>query len=329
MNNQLLDDSSCWPPLLARRVEDVCKRFEAERKAGQRPRIDVYLAGADGPERLILLRELLALELEYSTKLGEEPTPQEFEDLFPQYQELIREAFDELIPPAPNASELNPGTRRKPPREKQTEPQLEKPLSSTYPTKPGPRPNGGTPVWPGPEHDPVPPTVPGYEILTVLGRGGMGIVYQARDKRLDRLVALKMMLASAEATERSRFRTEAQAVARLQHPHIVQIYEVGEHDGLPYIALEYIEGGNLKDRLADNPLPADQAARLVEVIARAVHFAHQRGIIHRDLKPANILLAPIPKSEIRNPIDICQQRTEPSLGRLWISYFGFRTLFPR
>jgi tetratricopeptide (TPR) repeat protein len=139
--------------------------------------------------------------------------------------------------------------------------------------------------------------VPGYEIQDVLGRGGMGIVYLARDRRLDRLVALKMMLPTAEPTERSRFRTEALAVARLQHPHIVQIYEVGEHDGLPYFALEYVEGGNLRDKLADIPLSADQAARLVEVISRAVHFAHQRGIIHRDLKPANILLAPNPKSE--------------------------------
>src|SRR6516165_3429134 len=104
MNNQLLDDSSCWPPLLARRVEEVCNRFEAARKAGQRPRIEVYLAGVDEPDRSILLRELLALELEYSTRQGEEPTPQEFEHLFPQHQEIIRRAFDDLLPPTPRAS---------------------------------------------------------------------------------------------------------------------------------------------------------------------------------------------------------------------------------
>jgi serine/threonine-protein kinase len=118
----------------------------------------------------------------------------------------------------------------------------------------------------------------------------MGIVYCARDLRLDRLVALKMMIASAEPTERSRFRSEAQAVARLQHPHIVQVYEVGERDGLPYICLEYVDGGSLRDKLAGVLVSPQQAARLTQQVAQAIHFAHQRGIIHRDLKPANILL---------------------------------------
>jgi tetratricopeptide (TPR) repeat protein len=166
--------------------------------------------------------------------------------------------------------------------------------------------------------------VPGYELLGILGRGGMGIVYRARDLWLDRLVALKMMLASAEATERSRFRSEALAVARLQHPNIVQIYEVGERDGLPYFALEYVEGGNLKERLGDTPVAADQAATLLEVVARAVHFAHQRGIIHRDLKPANILLAPSPKSEIRNPKSEKPSSEAAANNVREVSDFGFR-----
>src|SRR5205807_2436539 len=85
---------------------------------------------------------------------------------------------------------------------------------------------------------------------------------------------------------------EAQAVARLQHPHIVQIYEVGERDGLPYICLEYVDGGTLREKLAGAPIPPDQAARLTQLVARAVHFAHERGVIHRDLKPANVLLTP-------------------------------------
>jgi tetratricopeptide (TPR) repeat protein len=137
------------------------------------------------------------------------------------------------------------------------------------------------------------PRLPGYEILGVLGRGGMGVVYRARQISLNRLVALKMILAGEHAgpEQRSRFRREAEAVARLQHPNIVQIYEVGEQDGRPYFSLEYVEGGTLAGRLAGTPQPARPAAELVETLARAVHFAHERGIVHRDLKPANILLS--------------------------------------
>jgi WD40 repeat protein/serine/threonine protein kinase len=137
------------------------------------------------------------------------------------------------------------------------------------------------------------PSVPGYEVLRVLGRGGMGIVYLARQRGLNRLVALKMILSGdcAGEGERTRFRTEAQAVARLRHENIVQVHQVGEYDGRPFLALEYIEGGSLAERLAGTPQPADLAAGLVETLARAVHYAHQMGVIHRDLKPANVLLA--------------------------------------
>jgi tetratricopeptide (TPR) repeat protein/tRNA A-37 threonylcarbamoyl transferase component Bud32 len=136
------------------------------------------------------------------------------------------------------------------------------------------------------------PVVPGYEILGVLGRGGMGVVYQARQVRLNRLVALKMILAGehAEPEDLVRFLAEAEAVAHLQHPHIVQIYEVSQHAGLPFFALEYVEGGSLYQKLQVSPLPPREAASLVETLARAMHAAHQKGIIHRDLKPANILL---------------------------------------
>jgi serine/threonine-protein kinase len=134
--------------------------------------------------------------------------------------------------------------------------------------------------------------VPGYEVLEVLGRGGMGVVYKARDVRLKRLVALKMILAGpqADAEHLARFRIEAEAAARLQHPNVVQIYEVGEAQERPYLALEYVEGGNLARRIAGSPLPARTAAALIETVARAIHAAHQSGIVHRDLKPANILL---------------------------------------
>jgi len=137
-----------------------------------------------------------------------------------------------------------------------------------------------------------PPRIPGYEILGELGRGGMGIVYKAQQLRLHRLVALKMVLTGGDAgpQELARFRTEAEVAAQLQHANIVQIYEVGEHEGRPFCALEFVEGGTLADQLAGNPLPALVAAQVTEVLARAMHYAHERGVLHRDLKPANILL---------------------------------------
>ncbi len=136
------------------------------------------------------------------------------------------------------------------------------------------------------------PTVAGYEILRKLGQGGMGVVYQARQVSLNRLVALKMIRAGADADaeDLARFRTEAEAVAHLQHPNIVQIYEVGEQAGRPYFSLEFVDGGSLDAKLAGTPLAAQPAAQLVETLARAIQYAHERGVIHRDLKPANILL---------------------------------------
>jgi eukaryotic-like serine/threonine-protein kinase len=137
------------------------------------------------------------------------------------------------------------------------------------------------------------PKVPGFEILDLLGRGGMGVVYRARQLRLNRIVALKMIQTGAGASpkEMGRFRAEAEVQARLQHPNIVQIFEVGEAEGCPYFALEYVSGGSLEKYLGGRPLPQQQAAQFVETLARAVHYAHQNGILHRDLKPGNILLS--------------------------------------
>jgi formylglycine-generating enzyme required for sulfatase activity/tRNA A-37 threonylcarbamoyl transferase component Bud32 len=163
--------------------------------------------------------------------------------------------------------------------------------------------DGGTPAYvPGqdaepkdtaPERGPGTDSVPGYVIESVLGRGGMGVVYKARHLKLKRTVALKRVLAGGHAGpgERARFRIEAEAVARLQHPNIVQIHEVGEADGHPYCALEFVEGGNLARKLAGKPMPAREAARLVEALARAMQLAHSRNVVHRDLTPANVLLA--------------------------------------
>jgi WD40 repeat protein/tetratricopeptide (TPR) repeat protein/predicted Ser/Thr protein kinase len=139
--------------------------------------------------------------------------------------------------------------------------------------------------------------IEGYEIVKELGRGGMGVVYLARHLGLGRVVALKMIRAGGHASEQElqRFRAEAEAVAALQHPHIVQLFDFGQHDDLPFFTLEFVPGGSLADLLRRSgspaPLPPPHAARLVEQLARAAHYAHERGIIHRDLKPANVLLA--------------------------------------
>jgi serine/threonine protein kinase len=149
-----------------------------------------------------------------------------------------------------------------------------------------PLPGAGQPATPG--------DVPaGYEIIGELGRGGMGVVYLATQKSLKRLVALKMILAGshASASELARFRTEAEAIARLQHPNIVAVYEVGEHNGLPFFSLEYCAGGSLEKRLRGTPLPPGEAAELVRTLAQTMEVAHRAGVVHRDLKPGNVLLS--------------------------------------
>jgi len=139
---------------------------------------------------------------------------------------------------------------------------------------------------------------PGYAIESELGRGGMGVVYKARQIGLNRTVALKMILSGAHATQRdmTRFLAEAEAVAAIKHPNVVQVYDIGNHAGRPYMALEYCDGGALTPWLKDRgKLPPHEAAELLEQIARGVAAAHDQGIVHRDLKPGNILLAPQPK----------------------------------
>ena len=163
------------------------------------------------------------------------------------------------------------------------------PLSSQAPTQPTSaeyRPDlGGTPP-------PKLPTLPGYDVAGVLGRGGMGIVLRAVQRRLNRPVAIKMLLHEdvSSPADVARFASEAEAVAAIRHPHVVQVYESGQHNGRPYFVMEFLPGGTLHGRLrADGPFPPDAAAELVEKLARAVLAAHSQGIVHRDLKPGNVL----------------------------------------
>jgi tetratricopeptide (TPR) repeat protein len=210
---------------------------------------------------------------------GASPALEEYVRRFPEYEAQFRQRF--ALPTAPPNLGRRVVLGRASAGETTTDP---------YRTSGGVLPdrvaNGrvsGGPDW---------PKVPGYEILGLLGKGGMGVVYRARQLGLGRLVALKMILHAGDAgpDERQRFLAEAEAVARLQHANIVQIYEVGEHQGLAYFSLEFCAGGSLQRRMDGTPWEPRRAAKLVETLARAVHAAHQAQIIHRDLKPANVLL---------------------------------------
>ncbi len=170
-------------------------------------------------------------------------------------------------------------------------------------------PGGSAPHYQAPE---------GYELLEMLGRGGMGVVFKARHQKLKRIVALKMLLADRQVEPEglARFRAEAEILARLHHPNIVQIYEVGEQSGLPFLALEYVEGPSLAAQLEGTPQSPPDAAELIETLARAVHHAHDHGVVHRDLKPANVLLqgrAAYPPRSRQNTPDQSQQSNEADL----------------
>jgi WD40 repeat protein/serine/threonine protein kinase len=140
-----------------------------------------------------------------------------------------------------------------------------------------------------------------YELLEQVGHGGMGVVYKARQLNLDRIVAIKMILTvQSTPTQRARFRQEAEAVARLHHPNIVQIYEVGEENGCAYLSMEYVDGNSLEQEITHGPFQPRAAATLIETLAHAMHYAHGLGVIHRDLKPANVLMERCPSTSVRH-----------------------------
>ncbi len=251
---------------------DQCARWPR----GERVLAEVYLAEHPGLRADVeAALDLIGNEMLLRREIGERVELEEYLGRFPEWTAQIRDLFEveraiqDAAPPAP--------TWR---REAATSPGF---------------------ITPRPAESAALPAVPDYEILGELGRGGMGIVYKARQMKLNRVVALKVIRTGrqAEPDELTRFRAEAAAVARLQHPNIVQIFEIGEHQGQPYIALEFVGGGSLDQKLHGAPQPARQAAQFVETLARTVQHCHELGIVHRDLKPANVLLAQMQKSECR------------------------------
>ncbi len=257
MNNETSAVHESLPVDVARRLDPVCDRFEDAWLA--RPRIEDFLEEVAEPDRPALLRELLWLDLDYRARRGERPLAEEYRRRLPRYAALIDAIFG-ADPPAVPPGDSEAAVRR-----------------AIGPQTPA------TADW---------PAIPGYEVLEELGRGGMGVVYKARQVNLDRVVALKMILAGQAGQDQlAGLRAEAEALAHLQHPNIVQIFEVGVLDGRTFFSMEFMDGGSLADRVRGTPQVPAEAARWVEVLARAIHAAHGRGIVHRDLKPANILFA--------------------------------------
>jgi serine/threonine protein kinase len=257
------------PLTMAIRIDEVCDRFEAAWQSGPAPRLEDYLGATEGPERDELLRQLLRVDLEFRHKNGGVPPIEEYLGRFPGYERLIREEVErEAALPR-----------------KQPQPEAGRETVSFA---------GGVTTMPAIHKPEAEGTIPGYEIHRQLGRGMMGIVYEAVQVKAGRPVALKVIRGGADAQpeELDRFRHEAESAASLQHPNIAQIFEVGEHNGLPFFSMELCRAGSLDHYLQAGPLPAAEAAALVETLARAMHHAHKAVIIHRDLKPANIMLSP-------------------------------------
>jgi serine/threonine protein kinase len=242
-------------PEEAAHIDAVCDRFERAWKettaGGPVPRLTSYLGHTDWSAREVLLRELVALD------------------------QACRERYGLTV-------------RREGPKELGA--------GAGAPAVPDSCPQRRAEVPAGWSANL--PSVPGLELVDVLGSGGMGVVFKARQAALDRDVAVKFLRDDhrADSGHRERFLQEARAVARLRHPHLVQVYEFGEVPAVggatsrPYLVLEYVPGGSLADLARGSPQPPREAARLVETVAGAIHYAHQQGVIHRDLKPANVLV---------------------------------------
>lgn len=267
-------------------VESTVSRFENAWRAGQTPCIDEFLPGPEREDDRILA-ELVFTDLEYRIKAGESILVESYFERFPQLindltlvLDLIEKEY-QLRKRREADIGVNEYLNRFPQYREALFLRLSPARQMTL--------RLGTALAVASDR---PPEIPGYEVLGILGQGGMGIVYKARQEKLQRFVALKMIVGGNRTVPElvGRFLGEAQAVARLQHPNIVQIFEAGEHQGQPYISLEFVDGTSLDKKVSGQPLPPQAAAELLLPLAQAIEAAHRRGIVHRDLKPANVLL---------------------------------------
>src|SRR6516162_7828645 len=244
-------------PTEAAQIDAICDRFEQAWKktqaGGPVPCLTSFIEHGEGSAHEVLLQELVALEQTCRERYGLAVRPADSKELG-------------AVPEIPATSVTNPLRAR---------------ANDAAPPPPD---------W---------PNIPGLVLVDVLGSGGMAVVFKARQATLNRDVAVKLLRDDqrTDSGRRERFLQEARAVARLRHPHLVQVYEFGEVPSgggaasRPYLVLEYVSGGSLANLLRGSPQPPGEAARLVETIAEAIHYAHQQGVIHRDLKPANVLIS--------------------------------------
>jgi len=263
------------PLAVIEQIDRVCDDFEAALKDGRAAVIEEYLELVPLSARSRLLCELLKLEVDYRRCRGEQPRRSEYSQAFPAYSDVLDSVFGDLVDhDTVDATLDHPGSTAVYVRDGDERLLSARPAHAISAAKEKLGSFGDS------------------ELLEEIARGGMGIVYKARQKRLDRIVALKMIISGdlAGAEEVQRFKAEAEAAAQLDHPHIVPVFDVGEIGGRNYLTMGFVEGQSLKQRLSEGPLPPREAAELMATVSRAIQYAHEQEIIHRDLKPANILL---------------------------------------
>jgi tetratricopeptide (TPR) repeat protein/predicted Ser/Thr protein kinase len=260
-------DFADLPLPIVMRINALADDFEAAWQAGERPHIEDFLAETDGLGRTALVQQLVPLDADYRRWCEESPLPEEYLPRFPELDHtwLARTLGDDSYRPFGLARRTHDS---------------DTPIQNDTLTS-----AGDAAEIPGERFG-------DYDLLAEAGRGGMGVVFRARQRQLNRIVALKMIVAGrlADDAHIRRFYAEARAAARLHHPGIVPVYEVGEHDGQHFLSMAFVEGSDLGALVSRGALPVVQAAKLIKEAAEAVQYTHERGIIHRDLKPQNILV---------------------------------------
>jgi serine/threonine protein kinase/formylglycine-generating enzyme required for sulfatase activity len=256
------------PPSASRlqRFDQACERFKAALQGGERPQIEDYLANVRAPERPLLLRELLVLELANCRQRYETLSLQQYRQRFPNHAALVEVVFREAGI-QPERSPVGTGSGRV---------FIDTGPATTPPVEPG-----------------RPERLGRYRITGVLGKGGFGVVYRGYDEELCRDVAIKVPHGQlvSRLEDAQAYLTEARTVANLDHPHIVPVYDVGSSENCPcFIVSKFIEGSTLAERIRKDRPSVTDAAELVATVAEALNYAHRQGLVHRDIKPGNILI---------------------------------------